>query len=117
MAKYLYRLNYTKAGLEGSIKEGFANREAFFRKTVAGLGGTTEAAYWAYGDTDIFIVVDLPDAEKATGLSLALATTGAFEVSTTMLLTAAAMDAGARKMPGYRAPGEDTESRGRSGPQ
>jgi uncharacterized protein with GYD domain len=105
MAKYLYRLNYTKAGLDGTVKEGFANREAFFRKAVQGLGGTTEAAYWAYGDTDIFIVVDLPDPEKATGLSLALAMTGSFEVTTTTLLSAADMDAGARKMPGYRAPG------------
>jgi uncharacterized protein with GYD domain len=105
MAKYLYRLNYTKAGLDGTVKEGFANREAFFRKTVQGLGGTTETAYWAYGDVDIFIVVDLPDPEKATGLSLALATTGSFDVTTTTLLTAAEMDAGARKMPGYRAPG------------
>jgi uncharacterized protein with GYD domain len=115
MGKYLYRLSYTKSGLEGTIKEGFASREAFFRKTVAGLGGTTEVAYWAYGDTDIFIVVDLPDPEKATGLSLALATTGSFEVTTTALLTAAAMDAGVRKMPAYRAAGDDDATRGGHG--
>ena len=104
MSKYLYRLSYTKPGLDGTIKEGFAAREAFFRKTVKGLGGDTEAAYWAYGDTDIFIVVDLADTE-ATALSLALATTGSFKVVTTCLLTAAEMDAGVRKMPSYRAPG------------
>jgi len=50
MGKYLYRLRYTPAGLEGTIKEGFAAREAFFRERVASLGGMTEAAYWAYGD-------------------------------------------------------------------
>jgi hypothetical protein len=32
MSKYLYRLRYTPAGLEGTIKEGFAAREAFFRE-------------------------------------------------------------------------------------
>ncbi len=105
MAKYLYRLQYTKAGLEGTVKEGFSKREAFFRKTVGDLGGTTEAAYWAYGDEDIFIVVDIPEAEAATGLALALGLTGSFRVTTTPLLTAADMDAGVKRMPAYRAPG------------
>jgi uncharacterized protein with GYD domain len=104
MSKYLYRLSYTKSGIEGTVKEGFAAREAFFRETVKDLGGDTEVAYWAYGDTDIFIVVDLDDT-AATALSLALATTGSFAVTTTCLLTAAEMDAGVRRMPTYRAPG------------
>ncbi|MGH2407485.1 MAG: GYD domain-containing protein [Candidatus Limnocylindrales bacterium] len=104
MSKYLYQLSYTKAGLDGTVKEGFAAREAFFRNTVKGLGGNTEVAYWAYGKTDIFIVVDLNDT-AATALSLALAATGSFEVVTICLLTAAQMDAGASKMPMYRAPG------------
>jgi uncharacterized protein with GYD domain len=105
MAKYQYQLRYTKPGLEGTIKEGFANREAFFRKTVKSLGGTTECAYWAYGKDDILIVVDFPKPELATGLSLALAATGSFSVRTTVLLTASEMDAGVKAMPAYRAPG------------
>ncbi len=105
MAKYLYRLQYTRAGLEGTLKEGFKKREAFFRKTVGNLGGTTESAYWAYGDEDLFIVVDFPQAEAATGLALALGLTGSFRVTTTPLLTAKEMDAGAKRMPAYRAPG------------
>jgi uncharacterized protein with GYD domain len=104
MAKYQYRLRYTKAGLDGTIKEGFANREAFFRRTVEKLGGSTEAVYWAYGPDDVFVIVDLQP-EAATGLSLALATTGSFEVTTTVLLTAADMDGGVKAMPSYRAPG------------
>lgn len=105
MGKYLYRLRYTQTGLEGTIKEGFAVREAFLRERVASLGGTTEAAYWAYGKDDVFVIVDLPDTAAATGLSLALARTGAFHVRTTVLLTAADMEAGAAKSPTYRAPG------------
>jgi len=54
---------------------------------------------------DIFIVVDLPSAEKATALSLALGLTGSFRVTTTTLVGAAEMDAAARAMPGYRAAG------------
>src|SRR5450756_1061264 len=95
MGKYLYTLQYTSAGLGGTVKEGFVSREAFFRKTVEGLGGKTEAAYWAYGDVDIFIVVELPSAEKATALSLALGLTGSFRVTTTTLVGAAEMDAAA----------------------
>lgn len=105
MAKYLYRLQYTRDGLAGTRKEGFAARETFFRSAVAGLGGTTETAYWAYGEDDVIIVVDIPDPDAATALSLTLALTGSFRVTTTPLLTAAQMDAGAAKMPTYRAPG------------
>jgi hypothetical protein len=54
VVRELYRLQYTKAGLEGTVKEGFRKREDFFRKTVKGLGGTTESANWAYGDEDVF---------------------------------------------------------------
>ena len=105
MARYLYRLEYTKAGLEGTVKEGFRKREDFFRKTVKGLGGSTESANWAYGETDIFIITDFSEAEAATSLALALALTGSFRVTTTPLLTAKDMDAGAKRMPSYRAPG------------
>ena len=65
MARYLYRLQYTKAGLEGTVKEGFRKREDFFGETVKGLGGSTESANWAYGDTDIFIITDFPEAAAA----------------------------------------------------
>lgn len=105
MGKYSYRLNYTKSGIEGTIKEGFASREAYFRKTVAALGGATESVYWAYGSDDLFIVVDFPKPEAAAGLSLSLAATGSFEVTTTVLLTARDMDAAVKAMPSYRAPG------------
>jgi uncharacterized protein with GYD domain len=106
MAKYLFRLQYTQAGLEGTIREGFAAREAFFRQRVISVGGRTEAAYWAAGEDDVFIIVDLPDLATATGLSLALARTGAFRVNTTALLTAEDMDNGVARSPSYRAPGE-----------
>jgi uncharacterized protein with GYD domain len=105
MGKYLYRAQYTKAGLDGTVKEGFAKREAYFRKAVDGLGGATEGIYWAYGETDVFVVVDLPSQEKATGLALSLAETGSFHVTTTTLQTAAEMDAAAKHMPSYRGPG------------
>jgi hypothetical protein len=52
-----------------------------------------------------FIITDFPEAEAATSLSLALALTGSFRVTTTPLLTAKDMDAGAKRMPSYRAPG------------
>jgi uncharacterized protein with GYD domain len=105
VGKYLYRLQYNKPGLDGTLKEGFAAREAYFRKAVERLGGTTEAAYWAYGDVDVFVIVDIPEQEKATSLALALAETGSYRLTTTTLLTAAEMDAAARHMPSYRAPG------------
>jgi GYD domain len=60
----------------------------------------------SYGDDDVFVIVDLPDTAAATGLSIALGRTGSFHVTTTVLLTAADMDAGAGKSPTYRPTGE-----------
>ena len=68
-------------------------------------GNDPSGVNWAYGDTDIFIITDFPEAEAATSLALALALTGSFRVTTTPLLTAKDMDAGAARMPSYRAPG------------
>jgi uncharacterized protein with GYD domain len=72
---------------------------------LGAISSSRRAAYRAYGDDDVFVIVDLPDTAAATGLALALGRTGSFHVTTTVLLTGADMDAGAGKSPTCRAPG------------
>lgn len=105
MPKYMYSLRYTQSGLEGTLKEGFGARDASFRRIVESNGGKTEALYWAYGDVDAYVIVDLPDSAAAIGVSLAANRTGAFRFSTIPLLSAAEMDAARGRMPDYRPPG------------
>ena len=105
MAKYLIKASYTLQGTKGLVKEGGSSRRAAVKQMIEGLGGKLEAFYYAFGDTDVVSIVDLPDAASAAAVSLAVNAAGGVEVSTTPLLTPEEMDAACKKSVGYRAPG------------
>ena len=106
MPKYLIQANYVGDGLKGLLKEGGSSRRAAIEKLFESVGGKVEAFYYAFGDTDLFIVADVPDNVSAAALSLTVNATGAATTKVTVLLTAEEMDAAAKKTPNYRAPGE-----------
>jgi len=106
MTKYLIQANYVGDGLKGLLKEGGSSRRAAIEKLFESVGGKVEAFYYAFGDTDLFIVADVPDNVSAAALSLTVNATGAATTKVTVLLTAEEMDAAAKKTPSYRAPGE-----------
>src|SRR5262249_47593317 len=85
--------------------EGGSARKAAVEKTVEGLGGTLEAIYYAYGDTDVIVIVDVPDTASALALSLVVNASGAINIKTTPLLTVADMDAACLKTVTYRPAG------------
>ena len=105
MAKFMYRVQYGREGLVGTVDEGFESREAYVRGLIESMGGTVEAVYWAYGDDDVFIIFDSESA-AAVGGSLAASMGGIGRISTVPLLTAAEMDAAAATIPEYRPPGQ-----------
>ena len=53
MPKYLLRATYTADGIKGLMKDGGAKRQAAARRLVESLGGTLEAFYFAFGETDV----------------------------------------------------------------
>jgi uncharacterized protein with GYD domain len=105
MAKFLFEASYSPEGLRGLKKEGAAKRRAEIESVVAGLGGTTEAMYFAFGDVDVYLLLDLPDAATASALSFAVNQSGAVSLKTRVLLTAEEVDAAIAKSVTYRAPG------------
>jgi uncharacterized protein with GYD domain len=109
MAKYLVRANYAVDGLKGLIQEGATGRREAVDKTIRSMGGTMEAFYYAFGDTDVFAIVDLPDHVSAAALSF-IANVAGMSHTTTVLLTAEEVDQAAaltkQKMAEYRAPGQ-----------
>jgi uncharacterized protein with GYD domain len=105
MAKYLFRANYTLNGTKGIVEKGGTSRQAAVAEMMAGLGGKLESFYFALGDTDVFIIADVPDAKSAAAVSLAVNAAGGAQVTTTPLMTPAEMDEAARKSVHYRAPG------------
>jgi len=105
VAKYLLKVNYTSQGTKGLLKDGGSGRRNAVKQVVEGLGGKVEAWYYALGETDLFVILDLPDAQSAAALSLVVHAAGAAQISTVPLLTVEEIDAACKKSVPYRAPG------------
>jgi uncharacterized protein with GYD domain len=106
MAKYLVQANYVGEGIKGLLKDGGTGRRAAVEKLIGSVGGKVEAFYYAFGDTDLFVIADIPDNVTAAALSLTVNAVGAATAKITVLLTAEEVDAAAKKTPNYRPPGQ-----------
>jgi uncharacterized protein with GYD domain len=106
MAKYLFEASYTAEGAKGLAKEGGASRRKKVEKMIKAMNGKLEAFYYAFGPTDVYLIVDLPDAATAAALSLAVNQSGAVQLRTHVLMTPEEMDQATKKTVKYKAPGE-----------
>ncbi|MCH8948496.1 MAG: GYD domain-containing protein [Acidobacteria bacterium] len=106
MPKYLLQASYTAEGLRGLLKEGATKRKAAVEQLIDSLGGKLEVFYPAFGDTDVFLIVDAPDNETAAAASMVVGASGAVQVRTTVLLTPEEMDRATKKSVSYRPPGK-----------
>jgi uncharacterized protein with GYD domain len=106
MAKFLVKADYKSKGVRGLVKEGGTSRRATIKGLVEGMGGKLESFYFTYGDADAYLIIDFPDTASALGLSLAVNGSGAVTTAMVPLITAEEIDAAAKKVPVYRAPGE-----------
>jgi uncharacterized protein with GYD domain len=105
MPKYLWQVSYTAQGAQGLKKDGGTARKAMVQKLAEQLGGNLESFYFAFGESDAFVVADLPDVTAAAALSLVVNGSGAVRLRTIPLITPEEMDAAAKKSPDYRPPG------------
>ena len=106
MPKYLIQGRYTTEGIQGLVKDSASGRRADVQAAVTALGGKVEAFYYAFGDDDAVIIVDLPNSIKAAALALSTSFSGAVRVRTTPLLTVEEVDQAIEVKTQYRAPGE-----------
>jgi uncharacterized protein with GYD domain len=105
MPKYLFQATYIGEGLKGLLKEGGSKRRETVEQMIKGMGGTLEGYYFAFGEYDSFVIVDLPDNVSTTALSLIVNASGAVKVKTTVLLTPEEVDQATKKSVDYRPPG------------
>jgi uncharacterized protein with GYD domain len=103
--KYLVTGTYTPEGVKGLISKGGTSRVAAVTAMVENLGGKIEAFYYAFGKTDVIVIVDVPDAITGAALSLAVNSSGAVELSTTPLMTPEEIDQACQKSIDYVPPG------------
>ena len=105
MARYLFRGTYSREGAEGLLRDGGTKRRAAVEALMTSLGGRLEAFYYGFGETDLYLIVDLPDHVAAAAASLIVVASGAGSWRTTVLLTAEDMDRAAKSGASYRPPG------------
>jgi len=106
MPKYLVQFNYTSEGTKGLLKEGGTSRRAATEKLIKSLGGTLEAYYFAFGESDGFVIADVPDNTSMAAIALTVSASGVVTVKTTVLITPEEVDEAMKKKPSYRPPGK-----------
>src|SRR5947199_10726273 len=92
MPRYLLRVNYTLDGVKGVLAKGGSARKAAASAAAKSAGGKLESFYFAFGDTDVYCVADLPDNAAAAALALTVSGGGGATVDTTVLLTTEEID-------------------------
>ena len=105
MPKYLVEATYTVEGVKGVQSAGGSSRRDAIAALAESVGGQLESFYFAFGERDVYTVVDLPDNESATAVALTVNASGAVKVRTTVLVTPEEVDAAAKRSVEYRAPG------------
>jgi uncharacterized protein with GYD domain len=105
VAKYLWQVSYTPQGAQGLQKDGGSARRAAVQRLTEQAGGKLESFYFALGESDVYVIADLPDAKTAAAVSLAVNAAGAAHLRTVVLLTPEEMDAAAKQAVDYRPPG------------
>src|SRR5258708_233036 len=87
MPYYLQQVAYSIEGWNALVKKPQDRIEAV-RPTIEKLGGKIENAFFAFGDYDVVLIVQMPTNVDVTAIAMAFAAGGACKsVKTTPLLT------------------------------
>jgi uncharacterized protein with GYD domain len=106
LARYMLCASYTTEGIKGVLKDGGTGRQDAVGKLLAELGGSLESFYFAFGDDDVYVTAEIPDNVTAAAIAMAVASSGAVRVKTTVLLTPEEIDRATHTTVKYRAPGK-----------
>lgn len=107
MPRYLVMASYTPEGTRGVIGSGGGSgRVEAVRQLIESVGGTVESFYFAFGGSDVYITIDVPDNTTAAAVAMTVRAAGALAaVETVVLLTPEEIDAAAQRTVAYRPPG------------
>jgi uncharacterized protein with GYD domain len=106
MPKYLLQVSYTLEGVQGVVAKGGSARKAAAQAAAKSLGGKLDSFYFAFGESDVFTIADLPDNTAAAALALAVTAGGGATVRTVPLLTIEEIDAATGQTVKYTPPGK-----------
>jgi uncharacterized protein with GYD domain len=87
MSSYLVQVSYSVEAL-ASLIENPQNRTEAVRKSVKKLGGKLVGLWLSFGDSDVVVIVEMPDNISAAALALSVGGSGtARSIKTTPLLS------------------------------
>ena len=106
MAKYLLKVSYSVEGMKGVMKAGGTSRVKAVERAVAGVGGSLETFYFAFGKDDVYVIVDVPTHAAAVAMAAAVSTSGAVSsYETVVLLSPSEVDEAMNVTVDYTPPG------------
>src|SRR3954451_380979 len=105
MPKYLLHVNYTPDGVKGLLAKGGSARKAAAAAAAKSAGGKVESFYFAFGETDVYVVAEMPDNAAAAALAWTVSGGGGATVSTTVQLSPGKIDKAAATNVKYKPPG------------
>ncbi len=105
MPKYMLQGSYSADGVKGVLKDGGTGRRTAIESALKGMGGRLESIYFAFGDIDVVVIIELPDQTTAAAFALGVGSTGLVSVKTTVLLTPEEIDGAGKTTLSYRGPG------------
>ena len=107
MPKYLVVASYNSEGAKGLLKDGGSKRRQVAEAALKSVGGSVEAFYFAFGENDLYAIVNAPDNVTVAAASLAINAGGAVNTRTVVLLTPEELDQAAKKSTSatYQPPG------------
>ena len=106
MSKYMIKASYSPEGIKGVMEKGGTARRDAIEKLVAGVGGSMESMYFAFGGDDVYAVVDAPSPEAMAAVAGTVTSSGALSgYETVVLLTPEQLDEAAGMTVAYQPPG------------
>jgi uncharacterized protein with GYD domain len=106
MAKYLIKASYTVDGLKGVMKDGGTARAKAVERALAGVGGSLDAFYFAFGGDDVYVIADVPDHAAAMAMAATVGSSGAIgNYETVVLMSPSEVDQAMKLSVDYSPPG------------
>lgn len=105
MPKFLFEASYTPDGIKGVQSAGGSSRRDAVAQVAESVGGQLESFYFAFGERDAYVIVELPDNESAAAVALTVNAAGGATVRTVVLLAPDEVDAAAKRSVDYQPPG------------
>ena len=105
MPKFMIKASYTAEGMKGLQKDKASGREKSIAHACEALGGKLDHLFYALGDDDVFVIVDLPSHIEAASLGTSVGASGKATTCTVSLLTVAEADKALSRDAKYKPPG------------